>query len=63
MSARIDGCVYVLGIEAAGVEAAKREVLRPPLRPMLTHAVTVLPEPSTCAGGCADEPEWDGWLH
>jgi hypothetical protein len=28
VAARIDGCVYVLSIEAAGVEAAKREVFR-----------------------------------
>ena len=28
---------------------------------MLTRAVTVLPEPSACEGGCAYEPKWDGW--
>jgi ATP-dependent DNA ligase len=28
---------------------------------MLTRAVTALPEPSACAGGCGYEPKWDGW--
>lgn len=36
-------------------------MLRPPIEPMHAAAVTQLPAPHACAGGCAYEPKWDGW--
>ena len=34
-------------------------VVQPPVEPMLTAAVEVLPP--SCPGGCVFEPKWDGW--